>query len=262
ARRNWVLDQMADLGWVTRAEAQAAMKEDLVVQQAPTRSQYRDADYFVEEVRRIALNMKELGDDRLNAGGYYMRPTLDPRLRSAAKVALMNGLERYDRRHGWRGAWGHVNTLEGWADIARKTPKPRERQDWKRAVVTSVSGGAVQVQTIDGDVGPISGPDIAWARAGRGIGTGDLVFVERNTEAPGFRLKQVPAVNGALVAMEPYSGRVVSMVGGYSFSLSSFNRATQALRQPGSAFKPIVYPAAREAGYTPASTVVAGPITL
>lgn len=113
ARRNWVIDQMADLGWVTRAEANAAIKEDLVVQATPARSQYRDADYFVEEVRRISLNMKELGDERLNAGGYYMRTTLDPQLQSQAKLALMNGLESYDRRHGWRGAWGHVTTTEG-----------------------------------------------------------------------------------------------------------------------------------------------------
>jgi len=261
-RRDWVIDQMADLGWVTRAEANAAIKEPLKVQPTPTRSQYRDADYFVEEVRRIALNMDELGDERLNAGGYYMRTTLDPRLQSVAKIALMNGLETYDRRHGWRGAFGHVTTLDGWEDVARKTTKPRERQDWKRVVVTSVAGGTVHVRTIDGATGAIVGQDIAWARAGRGIGVGDLVFVEPNKEGPGFRLKQVPIVNGALVAMEPYSGRVVSMVGGYSFSLSSFNRATQALRQPGSSFKPIVYAAALESGYTPASTVMDAPITL
>jgi penicillin-binding protein 1A len=261
-RRNWVIDQMADLGWVTRAEANAAMKEPLKVQATPSRSQYRDADYFVEEVRRISLNMKELGDERLNAGGYYMRTTLDPQLQSQAKLALMNGLESYDRRHGWRGAWGHVTTTDGWEDIARKTVKPRERQDWKRALVTSVGGGAVTVRTIDGATGNLVGQDVSWARAGKGIGSGDLVFVEAAKEGGGFRLKQVPAVNGALVAMEPYSGRVLAMVGGYSFSLSSFNRATQALRQPGSSFKPIVYAAALESGYTPASTVMDAPITL
>jgi penicillin-binding protein 1A len=260
ARRNWVLDQMAELGWVTRAEAAAAKQEDLVVQPAPSRSQYRDADYFVEEVRRTALTMPELGDEKLNAGGYYMRTTLDPKLQSLAKIALMNGLENYDRRHGWRGAWGHVSTLDGWEVVARRTP--RERADWRRAVVTSVAGGAVQVRNIDGVDGPLAGQDVAWARAGKGIGVGDLIFVAPNEAGPGFRLKQVPAVNGALVAMEPYSGRVVAMVGGYSFSLSSFNRATQAMRQPGSSFKPIVYAAALEAGYTPASTVVDGPITL
>lgn len=260
ARRNWVIGQMADLGYVTRGEAQAAMKQDLVVQPAPTRSQYRDADYFVEEVRRTALNMKELGDERLNAGGYYMRTTLDPKLQSLAKLAMQNGLESYDRRHGWRGAWGHVSTLEGWEQVAKKEPKPRERAGWTHAVVLSVAGGNVQVMTLQGAKGAIVGPDIAWARAGKGIGAGDLVFVAP-AEGGGFKLKQVPAVNGALVAMEPYSGRVMAMVGGYSFSTSSFNRATQALRQPGSAFKPIVYAAALESGYTPASTVVDGPIT-
>ena len=261
-RRDWIIDQMADLGWVSRADATAAMKQPLKVQAAPSRSQYRDADYFVEEVRRISLNMKELGDERLNAGGYYVRTTLDPKLQSAARTALMNGLESYDRRHGWRGAWGKVETLDGWEAIAKKRSKPSERRTWRQAVVTSVAGGSVQIRTIEGVVGTLAGADVSWARAGRGIGVGDLIFVAPDEEGPAFRLKQVPAVNGALVAMEPYSGRVVAMVGGYSFSLSSFNRATQALRQPGSSFKPIVYAAALENGYTPASTVRDAPITL
>ncbi len=262
ARRNWVIDQMADLGWVSRAEARAAMAEPLRVQPAPTRSQYRDADYFVEEVRRVALNMPELGDEKLNAGGYYMRTTLDPRLQSAAKAALQNGLEAYDRRHGWRGAWGKVSTTAGWEAVAKKTVKPGERRDWRQAVVTAVAGGSVQVLTVDGQRGALANQDVAWARAGKGIGTGDLIFVAPDPKGGPFRLKQIPAVNGALVAMEPFSGRVLAMVGGYSFSLSSFNRATQALRQPGSSFKPIVYAAALEAGYTPATVVMDAPITL
>ncbi len=261
-RRNWILGQMADLGWVSRAEAEAAMREPLKVQAAPSRSQYRDADYFVEEVRRISLNMKELGDERLNAGGYYVRTTLDPALQSAARTALMNGLESYDRRHGWRGAWGKVDTLTGWEAIAKKRSKPAERRTWLQAVVTSVAGGSVQIRTVDGAVGALAGQDVSWARVGKGIGVGDLIFVAPTEEGAGYRLKQVPAVNGALVAMEPYSGRVVAMVGGYSFSLSSFNRATQALRQPGSSFKPIVYAAALENGFTPANTVLDAPITL
>jgi len=261
-RRDWILGQMAELGWVSRAEAAAAMKQPLKVQVAPSRSQYRDADYFVEEVRRISLNMKELGDERLNAGGYYVRTTLYPKLQSAARTALMNGLESYDRRHGWRGAWGQVDTLDGWEATAKKRSRPSERRTWLQAVVTSVAGGSVQVRTIDGKTGRLAGSDVSWARAGKGIGVGDLVFVAANDEASGFRLKQIPAVNGAVIAMEPYSGRVLAMVGGYSFSLSSFNRATQALRQPGSSFKPIVYAAALESGYTPANTVLDAPITL
>ena len=257
-RRNWVLEQMADAGWITRAQAAEAKAEDLKVQPEPTRAKYRDADYFVEEVRRRGL--ATLGP-RLNEGGYYMRTTLDPRLQSAARTALMDGLERYDRRHGWRGAWGHVTTLTGWEAVAKKTAVPAERRTWRTAVVTDVRGG-VHVKTIEGQVGALSGEDVAWARRTKGIGSGDLIFVAPDEKGGGLRLKQVPAVNGALVAMDPESGRVLAMVGGYSFSLSSFNRATQALRQPGSAFKPIVYATALENGYTPASVVMDAPISL
>jgi len=260
ARRNWVLDQMADLGWVSREEAEAAKREDLKVQKAPTRAKYRDADFFVEEVRRRGL--ATLGQ-RLNEGGYYMRTTLDPRLQTAARVALMNGLEKYDRRHGWRGAWGHVDTAEDWEKVAKQKSPPSERRDWRAALVTDVSGGNVRVRVAgEGTGGSIVAQDVAWARAGKGLRAGDLVFVEPAESGGGFRLRQIPAVNGALVAIEPYSGRVLAMVGGYSFSLSNFNRATQAMRQPGSAFKPIVYAAALESGYTPASVVMDSAITL
>ena len=256
-RRNWVLDQMAEAGWATRAEVDLAKKEDLVVQPEPSRAKYRDADYFVEEVRRRGL--ATLGP-RLTEGGYYMRTTLDPHLQTFAKASLMKGLETYDRRHGWRGAWGHVTTLTNWEAAARQGAKPAERPDWVAAVVTDVSGG-VHVRTLDGKTGALAADDVAWARRGRGIGSGDLVFVAPSDKG-GYLLKQIPAVNGGLVAMEPESGRVLAMVGGYSFSLSTFNRATQALRQPGSAFKPIVYATALENGYTPASVVVDGPISL
>jgi penicillin-binding protein 1A len=263
-RRNWVLDQMVEAGWATASAAEAAKHEDLLVQPEPTRAKYRDADYFVEEVRRRGL--AALGP-KLNEGGYYIKTTLDPRLQTIARQALMDGLERYDRRHGWRGAWGHVTTLDGWEQVAKKTATPPERRTWRAAVVTDVKG-AVRVRTIDGQVGVLSDEDVAWARHTKGIGSGDLVFVApddpKNGERGGsaLRLKQIPAVNGALVAMDPDSGRILAMVGGYSFGLSSFNRATQAMRQPGSAFKPIVYATALENGYTPASVVVDGPISL
>ena len=258
-RRNWVLGQMAEMGWATRAQAEAAMKEDLVVQQAPTRARYHDADYFVEEVRQRAL--LTLGP-KLTQGGYYMRTTLDPRLQTAAREALMRGLEAYDRRHGWRGAWGHVDKVEGWQQAAQAKSPPSERRAWRAALVVSADGGEVKVSPIDGQPeGVLDGADVAWARAGKGLKAGDLIFVEPTGDGR-FGLRQVPIVNGALVAIEPRSGRTLAMVGGYSFSLSNFNRATQAMRQPGSSFKPFVYATALENGYTPASTVVDGPISL
>ncbi len=261
ARRNWIIGQMADLGWVSRVDADSALKEDLKVQKAPSRAKYRDADFFVEEVRRRGL--ATLGQ-RLNEGGYYMRTTLDPDMQTAARVALMHGLEQYDRRHGWRGAWGHVTIAPGWEALAKKKTVPAERRTWQPAVVTESSNTNIRIQVAEGGAtGALVSEDVAWARAGRGVPVvGDLVFVEPVEKGTGYHLKQVPAVNGALVAMEPNSGRVLAMVGGYSFSLSNFNRSTQAMRQPGSAFKPLVYAAALENGYTPGSVVMDSAITL
>jgi len=258
-RRNWIIGQMAELGWVSQAEAAAAMKEDLVVQAAPSRAKYRDADYFVEEVRRRGL--VTMGQ-RLTEGGYYMRTTLDSNLQTAARVALMNGLEAYDRRHGWRGAWGSAQQAEGWEAAALSKTPPSERRDWRAARVQRTEGGVLVQPVKDGPAGPLVAEDVVWARAGKGLNVGDLIFVEPATGTPGaYRLRQVPLVNGALVAIEPQSGRVLAMVGGYSFSLSNFNRATQAMRQPGSAIKPFVYAAALEDEYTPASMVTDAQIT-
>ncbi len=260
-RRNMILQSMADLGWVSHQQAATAMSEDLKVESAPSRAKYHDADYFVAEARREATQVKSIGAD-LNAGGYYMRTTLDPRLQTAARIALMDGLETYDHRHGWRGAWGHVDIQPGWQAAALKASPPSERKTWRAAVVIQ-GGGAPRAQLADDNsVGNIDGGDVSWARAGKGLAVGDLIFVEAG-EHGALRLRQVPAVNGALVAMEPQSGRVLAMVGGYSFSLSNFNRATQAYRQPGSSFKPFVYATALDSGqFTPASIVTDGPISL
>ena len=134
ARRNWILGQMVAFHTATKADAEKAMKEDLKVQLAPTRAKYRDADYFVEEVRERALIT--LGP-RLSEGGYYMRTTLDPRLQTAARVALMHGLENYDHRHGWRGAWGHADPTKDWQKAALAQSPPSERRAWRAAVVES-----------------------------------------------------------------------------------------------------------------------------
>jgi penicillin-binding protein 1A len=269
-RRNSILQSMAQLGWASPAAAEAAMREPIVIQ-PPQRAKYHDADYFVEEVRREAI--ARFGDT-VNHGGYYVRTTLDPRLQTAARIALMDGLETYDHRHGWRGAWGRVAIQPGWEKAALANSPPSERKKWRVAVVEEASGGQVKVKlAADDSEGYIAPADVAWAHAGKGgLTVGDLVFVEptKSSDDPaqppdasgGVNLRQVPAVNGAMVVMDPNTGRVLAMVGGYSFSLSSFNRATQAWRQPGSSFKPFVYATALENGFTPASIVSASSITL
>ena len=257
-RRNWVLGQMALAGWITPAQAAEAAKEDLIVQAAPSRAKYQDADYFVEEVRQRAL--ATMGE-KLTAGGYYMRTTLDPHLQSLARDSLMKGLETYDRRHGWRGAWGHMDLNSDWTQKVKDKTPPAERRLWRAAIVEDAAAN-VRVQTADGHVGYLDPADVAWAKRGKGLNRGDLVWVE-SLPAPGrFNLRQVPIVNGAMVAIDPYSGRVLAMVGGYSFSLSKFNRATQAMRQPGSSFKPFVYATALENGFTPARVIDDAPIQL
>jgi len=258
-RRNWILSEMAAMGAVTRADAEAAMREDLKVQTAPERTHYRDADYFLEETRLRAA--QALGA-RADSAGLYIRTTLDSRLQTAARVALMRGLEAYDRRHGWRGAFGHVDLKPGWEAKAASQSPASERRAWRPAAVDRTSGGGAHVVLPSGGAGDLDPKDVAWARAGKGLSVGDLVFVEPEEGTKLFGLRQVPVVNGALVALEPRSGRVLALVGGYSFSLSKFNRATQAERQPGSSFKPFVYATALENGFTPASIVSDAPVSL
>jgi len=258
-RRDWVLGEMAQNRFITQAQYAEAIARPLTTRAAPRRAEYQDADFFVEEARRQAAANPEFGS-QLNAGGFYMRTTLDPSLQTAARDALMRGLENYDRRHGWRGAWGTTDFAPGWQAVALRQTAPPERREWRAAAVESVSGNTVQIRTArDDTTGSLIVGDAAWANANRPLKRGDLIFVEpRNGQ---FALKQVPAVNGAMVAIEPQSGRVLAMVGGYSYALSSFNRATQARRQPGSSFKPFVYAAALEGDFTPASIVVDGPIS-
>lgn len=257
-RRDWVLGEMRDNRFIDEAIWQEAVARPLVTNDAPQRAAYRDADFFVEEARRQAI--AQFGRDQVNGGGYYMRTTLDASLQSAARDALMKGLENYDRRHGWRGPWGVTDFAPGWQAQALTRTKPAERRQWEAAAVESVSGNTVRVRTARTDrAGLLNSGDAAWANANRQLRRGDLIFVE--PEAGGFRLRQVPAVNGAIVVIEPQTGRVLAMVGGYSHAISSFNRATQAQRQPGSAFKPFVYATALEGDYTPASIVLDAPIS-
>ena len=259
-RRDWVLGEMEQNGWLTEAQLTEARARPLVTRNAPQRADYQDADFFVEEARRQAAANPRFGE-QLRAGGFYMRTTLDPTLQTAARQSLMLGLENYDRRHGWRGAWGATDFAEGWqAEALRQQKTPPERRAWQVAAVESVSGNTVRIRTAREDrQGALLTADAAWANANRPLKRGDLIYVE--AKDGGYALKQVPRVNGALVAIEPQSGRVLAMVGGYSYALSSFNRATQAKRQPGSAFKPIVYATALEGDFTPASIVLDAPIS-
>ncbi len=294
ARRNDIVRRMLDDGYIAKSEADEARSAPLGIRPPPPYISI-GAEYFVGEVRREML--AKHGEEKMKAGGYVIRSTLDPKLQSFADAALRRGLVAYDRRHGWRGAIVNLKDGQGWRWIEtwrrrlRGIAPPAGHGDWLLVLVLQVEDGGVEFSTADSRRGRIPLAELVWARkqgeiaieAGKPafktatgppirkaddvLREGDVVLVERvildgqNKPYPAdtYALRQVPEVNGALVAMDPHTGRVLAMSGGFSFWLSQFNTATQAWRQPGSSFKPYVYLAALQAGFTPATIILDAP---
>ncbi|MEE9301108.1 MAG: penicillin-binding protein 1A [Alphaproteobacteria bacterium] len=275
-RRDWVLDRMVAAGFITKADARATMMESITVRQRDE-TEIVHADYFAEEVRRWLYD--RYGEDGLYQGGMLVRTTLDPRLQEIADRILREGLIAYDRRHGWRGPIARIDVAEGdWMSRLATLPTPPGLAPWQLGVVLGLSEKEAGIGFVDGSVGIIPFEELEWARPWRNgqtlgpevatasdvLSPGDVVPVEAIPEAGegAFALRQVPDIEGALVAIDPHTGRVLAISGGFSFDESEFNRATQALRQPGSAFKPFVYLTALESGYTPADIILDGPLAI
>jgi len=274
ARRNWVLSQMAANGAVSAAEADAATEVPLRTRERAPET-FVEAPHFAEEVRRWL--MARYGDDTLYEGGLSVRTTVDPALQAMADRALRQGLVTYDARRGWRGALARIDPAGDWRQALTAEELPPVPSPWRLATVLAVEPGRADIGLADGAAGAIALDDLKWARKARGKGRlgpeitaatqvlseGDVVPVEPLEGAQGaYTLRQIPAVSGALVALDPHTGRVLALVGGFDFATSEFDRATQARRQPGSAFKPFVYLAALDNGYTPASIVLDAPVVI
>jgi len=277
-RRNYVIGRMAEDRYITAAEAAAAMAEPLTVV-SQTDSATFTADYFAEEVRR-ELSAK-YGEAQLYKGGLSVRATLDPRLQKIADPVLRKGLIDYDRSHGWRGPLATIETTGSWEKALAAVTLPDGISGWYPAVVLSVKADEAEIGFTDKNHGKIPLSEVLWARQNKEEQTlgpavkavtevvkpGDVILVEPVAKSKDgkdypqgtFGLRQVPVVNGALVALDPHTGRVLAMSGGWSFGKSQFNRATQAKRQPGSAFKPFVYLAALDKGYTPSTLILDAP---
>ena len=282
-RRNWVIDRMVENGYVSTEEAAAAKAEPLNVTPRSRGTHLFASEYFSEEVRRTLAAM--YGEKGLYTGGLSVRSTLDPKLQVIARKALMDGLIEFDhRRGGWRGPVATISLGAGdWGAELGKIEALSDVPEWRLAVVLSVSSEGAEVglqpgRLVNGslsterEVGFIPFEEMTWARIkGRSprspsdvLSPGDVVYVEKH-EGPAevtYKLRQVPQVSGALVAMDPYTGRVLAMAGGFSFAQSEFNRATQAYRQPGSSFKPFLYAAALDNGYTPSSVIMDAPLEI
>jgi penicillin-binding protein 1A len=281
-RRNYVIDRMAEEHYITAQDAEQAKKDPLKVTTRPTGARIFAAEYFAEEVRRyIADNYTE---QKLYEGGLSVRTTLDPKLQLVARKALTDGLVRFDETQGYHGA---VTKLDlGAGEWGAKLAEVRALADvapWRLAVVLDSGDQAARVGLQPGrdpvgaivkerETGTVPLEAVKWAKSAavknvtkvsQVLAAGDVVYVEPLAGKDGqFRLRQVPEISGAIMAMDPLTGRVLAMVGGFSYDQSQFNRATQALRQPGSSFKPIVYSAALDNGYTPSSIVLDGPLEI
>ncbi len=265
-RRNYAISRMLERGYITEAQASEAQATDLATTDRLSGDRFVAASHFVEEVRRQVQD--QYGERALYDGGLSIRSTLDTRLQLAAARALRAGLEDYDRRHEWRGPLGAGDPSGDVRAQLREAAAVPQLSNWVRAMVTRAGNGAITLTDENGQSGRLSSDDAQWAAQGarrhsdRALRRGAIVYAQRQTNGS-YRLKQVPELQGALVAMDPHTGRVLAMVGGYSFNeASGLNRATQAQRQPGSSFKPIVYAAALDYGLTPATLVDDAPLSI
>ncbi|MEC9265908.1 MAG: penicillin-binding protein 1A [Pseudomonadota bacterium] len=288
-RRDWVVGRMLEEGYITAEEAKVARAEPLDVK-THAEIDLVDAGYFLEEVRRELDD--RFGESGLYKGGLSVRTTLDPNLQEIARSALRDGLIAYDRRHGYRGPVGRVGSDEPWHPALTAFQKPSGALNWDAAAVLKVHANSADIGLPDGSTGTLPLAELRWARKPNGderrtvgpsikqvgdvLAAGDIILVEPVREGPPakegdppvqypegtYSLRQIPEVNGAIIAMDPHTGRVLAMSGGWSFETSQFNRATQALRQPGSSFKPFVYLTALENGYTPATIILDAPFVI
>ena len=286
ARRDWVLDRMVEDGAATQAEAAQAEAQPLELRHRQEAEEVR-APYFAEEVRRDLL--ARYGEKILYGGGLSVRTSLDERLQAASDKALRTGLIAYEHSHGgWRGAIARIDPKGDWAAHLAAVPVPGVATDvgWRLAMVVRSEPDGAAIGFANGASGRIAFSEMRWARPRHDNGTfgpyprgaadvvkpGDVVMVDpvnpakaeaNDGKAAGlYTLCQVPEVSGALVAMDPHTGRVLAISGGFSFATSQFDRATQAKRQPGSSIKPFVYLTALDQGFTPSTLVVDGPISL
>ncbi|MFT8444423.1 MAG: PBP1A family penicillin-binding protein [Acetobacter orientalis] len=278
-RRNWVLERMVETGTLSREAAQAAQAEPLIPHAFVRPGPAPGSEWFAEEVRRQLL--EKYGQDTTMQGGLEVHTSLDPALQLSVQNTLRQGLMAYDRAHsGWRGPVKQLSALPAnapedvWVDVLQHEVAPLGMLDqWRLAVVLDPAKG--RVGWLEGAIvrrgaaqqggvpqtGQIVERDISWARRAHPLKVGDLVMVQPQAQGERVSLMQIPRVEGAVVTLNAHTGRVLAMVGGWSFQTSQFDRATQALRQPGSSFKPFVYLEAMEQGISPSQEFDDSPVS-
>tara|TARA_B110000438_G_scaffold242540_1_gene242138 strand:+ start:68 stop:2407 length:2340 start_codon:yes stop_codon:yes gene_type:complete len=219
-----------------------------------------DTDYYVEDIRKNVID--KFGFEKVYKQGLNINTPINLNLQKIATQSLRDGLISYDKRKGWRGPIVNKKYSKEWMDGLKKF-KLEKSINWKLAIIKNIEQFSVEIENEDKLKGYIKYENISWTKKelNKLFKIGDVVYVE-NISKNNFALRQLPEINGGIVVMDPFTGRVVALSGGFSFKKSEFNRATQALRQPGSAFKPFIYALALENGYTPSTLILDAPLVL
>jgi len=256
-RRNLVLKNLYDNNYIDKSVLQRLSKEDIKLKKR--KSVYlENSNYYIEDIRKLIVD--EYGFEKVYKQGFTINTPLNVALQEQATKSLRKGLIEFDRKKGWRGPIKNIKNTKNWKQNIKQN-KLEASLNWKLAIVKKINKFSVMIDTEDEPEGYIELSSINWTKKSFEdlFKLGDLVYVKKIKDNK-YDLMQLPKVNGAILIMDPYTGRVLALSGGFSFKNSEFNRATQALRQPGSAFKPFVYALALENGYTPATLVLDAPI--
>ena len=258
-RRNLVLKNLLDNNYLTSEWYEKLTKEEIILKKNK-KIYLEDAQYFIEDVRKSVI--ETLSYDKVYKQGFNINTPIDLNLQTIATKSLRDGLIAYDKRKGWRGPITNKIYNSEWKKDLEKY-KLENSINWKLAIVKKTNKFSAEIETEDNIEGVIEYQSISWTKKefNKLLKPGDIIYV-KNLKENIFNLQQLPKINGGIVVMDPCTGRVLALSGGFSFKQSEFNRATQAKRQPGSAFKPFVYALALENNFTPTSLVLDAPLVL
>ena len=258
-RRDLVLRNLYENNFLNQNEYEKLKRENINLKKKK-KVYLEDSQYFIEEVRKKVIN--DLSYEKVYKQGFNINTPINLELQKISTISLRKGLIEYDKRKGWRGALTNKNHNKNWFDGLEKYDLEKSI-GWEISIVREVNKFSAKIETKNNFQGTINYNDIAWTKKEFEdlLRPGDIIYVKRINEKE-YSLKQIPKINGGIIVMDPYTGRVLALTGGFSFKDSEFNRVTQALRQPGSAFKPFVYALALENNYTPSSLVLDAPLVL
>ncbi|KRO56666.1 MAG: penicillin-binding protein [Pelagibacteraceae bacterium BACL5 MAG-120705-bin12] len=258
-RRDLIVQNLYDNNFIDKNEYEQIIKEEIKLKKSE-KIYLEDAQYYIEDVRKDII--EKLSYDKVYKEGLNINTPINLNLQRIATESLRDGLIDYDKRRGWRGALKNIKYSENWFDKFKEY-QLEKTLGWEVAIVKKISKFSATIETENKENGSIKFDDISWTKKEFKdlFEIGDVIYV-KNINDNIFSLKQLPRVNGGIVVMDPYTGRVLALSGGFSFKKSEFNRATQALRQPGSAFKPFIYALALENDYTPTSLILDAPLVL